>query len=79
MFKSRPTINGEAVASLTTCSTNLHSSSEFQTASQFVRFMQEWRRSGPKSCRRKATKPEELMGFVADRLGINGEHLCDNL
>ena len=72
-----PTLNGEAVPSLSTCSTNLHASCDFHTAQRYLHYLSEWRHPAPKKCHRRNFKPKEYPPPTTDRLGINVERMCD--
>lgn len=79
-----PMLNGEAVASLSTCSVNLEPSCNFHVAQRMQAYLQAWRNPAPPSCqpRRRNTNnagpdlPSEAAQYD-DRLGINMEPLCN--
>lgn len=77
-----PTLNGEAVASLSTCHVNIHKSCNFHEALLMTAFAQEWKKPAPKHCQRKraANQKEELPPDLRlQHLGVNMESVCDLL
>ena len=79
LHQTMPTINGEAVPSLSTCSTNLHSSCDFLTTQKYLHYLYEWRHPAPKHCQPRGTTPASKIvpPLTPDRLGINIERNCD--
>ena len=74
-----PMLNGEAVGSLTSCSTNLHHSCDFHMAQKYRQFMQAWREPAPNHCKPKRKRPltDAAVCVYLDRLGVNMEPHCD--
>jgi hypothetical protein len=72
-----PMLNGEAVASLTSCSTNLHGSCDFHMAQKFQIYVDHWRHAAPPHCQqrkgvvRSAAKKQAPAEVFLDRLGVN--------
>ena len=74
-----PTLNGEAVASLTTCNTNLNRTCDFHMAQKFQIYLQQWRSPAPAHCQRRGRPVEPAPALFYDRLGVNMEPVCDSL
>lgn len=75
-----PTLNGEKVASLSTCFTNMDRSCDFHTVQKYRIYRSEWVQPAPQHCEIKRRKPAPpLPELHTDRLGVNMEPTCDNL
>ena len=74
-----PTLNGEAVASLTTCSVNLDASCDIHNATRYRRIMETWRNPAPRGCQPRRAPPPPPAAAFADRLAANMDPTCDAL
>lgn len=82
-----PTIDGDAVQSLTSCSINLHPSCDFHNAQKYQQYLHEWRHPAPKHCtgqagsfhrpRTSPALPPAIAPDLMQRLGVNMQPVCD--
>ena len=82
-----PMLHGDALASLTTCSTNLNPSCDFHNNQKYVQYVREWMQPAPLHCRlrrktggepsRGTAKPLDLTDVVdRKRVGLAMDPIC---
>lgn len=77
VVRKLPTRNGEALASLASCYTNLDPSCDFHNRLRLLQFQAAWGNPAPTHCplKRGAKSPE--LPLYPDRLGVNMDKTCD--
>lgn len=79
-----PLFRGDALASLTTCNTNLNSSCDFHTSRKYKEYLKAWRQPAPIHCRSRRSryaKPNPIPPDpeLKERLGVNMDAICRSL
>lgn len=83
-----PMFNGDALASLTTCSTNLNPSCDFHNNQKYIQYVRDWMQPAPAYCRmrrrvsqgekaRGPAKPLDMSDVVdRKRIGLAMDPIC---
>lgn len=73
-------LQGEAVASLTTCHVNLNASCDFHNTQKYKTYIRDWQQPAPIHCskqRKKNSNAAHSYAIHTDRLGANMDSVCN--